>query len=65
MTATELIAAVRAAFDAGRSQGEDEATAFDWGGFPRQSRDEAFSDFFAEWNADSAPIRQLLAEMEP
>ena len=56
-----LLDAIRAAFDAGCDQGSDEATAHEWGSSPQQSRDEAFADFMAEWNPDSAPIRALIA----
>ena len=62
---TALLAAVRAAFDEGCEQGGDEATSYEWGTFPRQGRDEAFADFMAEWNPDSAPIRALIAETKP
>lgn len=53
--------AIRAAFDAGCEQGNDEATAHEWGSSPQRERDDAFADFMAEWNPDSAPIRALIA----
>ena len=56
-----LLNAIRAAFDAGCEQGGDEATAHEHGSLPQQKRDEAFADFMAEWNPDSAPIRALIA----
>lgn len=56
-----LLDAIRAAFDAGCDQGGDEATAHEHGSLPQQKRDEAFADFMAEWNPDSAPIRALIA----
>lgn len=45
-----FLAALREAFEVGAEQGSDEATAFDWGSRPSQSRDEAFADILAEWN---------------
>lgn len=56
-----LLNAILAAFDAGCEQGGDEATAYEHGLSPQQSRDEAFADFMAEWNPDSEVIRALIA----
>ena len=52
--------ALREAFNAGFEQGHDEATAYDWNQPPRQSRQEAFTDLFADWNTESVSIRALL-----
>ena len=57
-----LTRAVRAAFYAGREQGFHEKTALQSGYCPTQSADEALTDFMAEWNESSAPIRALLTE---
>lgn len=58
----ELMKAIRAAFDAGCDRGSTEATAYDWGSPLDQSRTQAFEDFMADWNPDSAPIRALLTQ---
>lgn len=55
-----LMKTLRDVFDAGRSQGSDEATALDWGSSPQYTPDEAFSDFMATWNPDSLVLRQIL-----
>ncbi len=39
---------IRAIFDAGREQGENEATSADWNCAPRQSSQEAFVDAIRE-----------------
>ena len=53
--------AIRAAFEHGCAQGADEAVAFEWGSRPNQSRGDAFSDFMADWEDDSKPLRDLLS----
>ncbi|WP_323008915.1 hypothetical protein [Paracoccus sp. (in: a-proteobacteria)] len=58
----EMMKAIRAAFDAGCEQGSDEAKAYDWGSHMCQTRNQAFEDFMADWNPDSAPIRALLPQ---
>lgn len=47
------------AFRAGIEQGSDEATAYDWGQLPRQPREDAFDDFMADWNPESALFRRM------
>lgn len=47
------------AFRAGMDQGSDEATAYEWGQPPRQTKDDAFADFMAEWNSESDTFRQM------
>jgi hypothetical protein len=62
MSADELKAALREAFEAGVEQGSDEAISADWGSCPSQSRDEAFGDLFEEWNkCNAAMILRLMA----
>lgn len=61
MTRDKFIAALREAFDAGREQGSEEATAYECGAFPMQKPDAAFADLLAEWN--KGPILDCLAEM--
>ena len=58
--ADALREAIWAAFIAGVSQGSDEATAYEWGTTPQQSRQQAFDDFMADWNEDSAYLRSLI-----
>jgi hypothetical protein len=58
MTADQIKAALREAFDAGCEQGGDEATAYEWGSLPNQNREKAFSDLFEDWN--TGPIQDLL-----
>jgi hypothetical protein len=56
-------AGARAAFDAGRDQGSEEATSFEWGSAPMQTADKAFADFMADWNSNSKPLREALAAL--
>lgn len=49
ITAARLCGALRDAFEAGREQGRDEATAWEWGSSPGMGEDEAFADIFAAW----------------
>ena len=58
--ADALREAIWAAFIAGVGQGSDEATAYEWGTAPQQSRQQAFDDFMADWNEDIAYLRALL-----
>lgn len=58
MTRDQIKAALREAYEAGRRQGNDEATAWEWGTRPRESADEVFNDLFADWN--DGPIKTLL-----
>ena len=58
MMRDQIKAALREAFNAGCEQGGDEATAWEWGSFPKQSREDAFNDLFEEWN--TGPIQDLL-----
>lgn len=60
MTKEELLAAFRAAFDAGREQGQDEATSYEWGSRPDQTADKAFAALLKSWNPDGAGIRKAL-----
>ena len=55
--------AFRAAFDAGREQGQDEATSFEWGSSSRYTADRAFADLFEDWNSDCKEIREVLAAL--
>lgn len=55
-----FLKALRDAFNAGRKQGSDEATAYEWGSRPEQSADKAFADFMESWNPDSTVLRELL-----
>lgn len=55
-----LMKALRDVFDAGRAQGNEEAMAHEWGSRPQQTPDQAFSDFMAEWNTESAALREIL-----
>ena len=54
--------AIWSAFIAGCGQGSDEATSFEWGSTAQQTRQQAFDDFMAEWNKDSAPLRALISK---
>lgn len=49
LTSARMVAALRDAFEAGREQGSDEATAYEWGSLPNQKADKAFADLFAKW----------------
>lgn len=49
-----LIAKLREAFDAGVEQGEDEATAYEWGARSRQSRDNAFAEYLRDHDRRSS-----------
>lgn len=56
MTLTEqLAAALREAFDEGRVQGSDEATAYEYGARVSLKPGEAFDNVMADWNASSVP----------
>ncbi|WP_306147280.1 MULTISPECIES: hypothetical protein [unclassified Roseibium] len=54
----KLRGALREAYDAGVRQGEDSATAYEWGSSPSQSADQSFTDLFEEWN--TGPIQDLM-----
>ncbi len=56
-------AGVREAFDAGISQGQEEATSFEWGSSPMQTANQAFAQFMAEWNPASKGLRDALAAL--
>lgn len=58
MTADQIKAALREAFDAGVRQGEDSATAYEWGSAPSQSAEQSFTELFEDWN--TGPIQDLL-----
>lgn len=60
--AAKVLQAARSAFEAGCEQGSDEATAYEWGSGPQQTRASAWSDFMAEWNSDSAALRVLAGQ---
>lgn len=49
-----LIAELREAFNAGVEQGEDEATAYEWGARSRQSRDDAFAEYLRDHDRRSS-----------
>lgn len=57
----DVIAALREAFDAGVSHGEDSATAYEWGSRPTHNRDQMFEDCIAPYNGEASPIQKLLA----
>lgn len=63
MTRDDLIAALREAFDAGVSHGEDSATAYEWGSRSRYSRDQMFEDCIAHYNGADSPIQKLLSAL--
>lgn len=68
ITVTRMNLALRDAFEEGRRQGSDEATAFEWGSFPQQSADEAFSDLFEKWEtgwAGRSHIHKALMRCKP
>lgn len=48
-TKIRFIRALRDAFEAGREQGSEEATAYEWGHGPRQNADEAFNNLLEAW----------------
>lgn len=56
----DIIKAARAAFEAGVKWGGDSATSYEWGCAPSQTKEDAWADFMAHWNADSAPLRALI-----
>lgn len=53
------------AFRAGMEQGSDEATSYEWGQPPRQSAEDAFTDFMADWNRDSQTFRRMFPTYFP
>lgn len=61
MTREDLIAALREAFDAGVSHGEDSATAYSWGSRSRYKSDQMFQDCIAEYNGADSPIQKLFS----
>lgn len=48
-TKARMMLALYDAFQAGRQQGSDEATSYEWGQPPRIGADEAFNDLFEKW----------------
>lgn len=47
---------LREAFDAGTEQAGDEATAYEWGARPPQSRDDAFAEYLRDHNRRSSKM---------
>lgn len=54
----KLRGALREAYDAGVRQGEESATAYEWGSTPNQNAEQSFTDLFEDWN--TGPIQDLL-----
>jgi hypothetical protein len=63
VTREDVIAALREAFDAGVSHGEDSATAYEWGSRPQYNRDQMFADCIAHYNGPDSPIQKLLSAL--
>lgn len=63
VTRDDLIAALREAFDAGVSHGEDSATAYEHGSRSRYTRDQMFEDCIAQYNGPDSPIQKLLSAL--
>lgn len=64
MTACEgVVRALRYVFDEGVKQGEDNATAWEWGSRPARSNQAAFNDALADWNPESEVLREALAAL--
>lgn len=59
ITTARLLMALRDAFEAGREQGNDEATSYEWGSFPRMDADTAFLDLFERWETGRAGRRHI------
>lgn len=56
-----IIAALREAFDAGVEQGNEEATAWEWGGVCHHSSDSAFEELLRSVEYDTeAAITEVL-----
>ena len=58
-----MILALYDAYQAGREQGSEEATAYEWGQNPRYNEQEMFEDLFREWEtgyAAKSHIRKAL-----
>jgi hypothetical protein len=54
----KLRSALREAYDAGVRQGEESATAYEWGSSPNQNAEQSFTDLFEDWN--TGPIQDIL-----
>lgn len=63
MTRDDLIAALREAFDAGVSHGEDSATAYAHGSHTHYTRDQMFGDCIADYNGPDSPIQKLFSAL--
>lgn len=55
-----IVKALREAYDVGIEHGRDIATSFEWGEYPRNSKDEVFNQLFETWNSEGENIRKLL-----
>lgn len=64
MTPKRVQELMRGAFDAGVKQGEDVATAYEWGGFPKQKDDAAFKDYLDEIGWDEIVETEVDIEVE-